>query len=144
MKTADDVEIKTRQIMTTYENCKTLRRCIVNRAAEVMSYTNWSDEFAAKQIREIPAALEKIGKVNIAELTADQMDDLGFGRWSKENPMRLIPLWLYPFLPDEIEIECIDGEKTRLKKSEMDTDHRYGMLAYGILPKAEVSHERGG
>ena len=126
--------------MTTYENCKTLRRCIVNRAAEVMNYTNWSDDFAAKQIREIPAALlEKIGKVNIAELTAEQMDDLGFGRWSEENPMRLIPLWLYPFLPDEIETECIDGKKSVLKKADMDNDHRFGCLAYGIWPNAELT-----
>ena len=72
----------------------------------------------------------------IAELNAEQMDDLGFGGWSEENPMRLIPLWLYQFLPDEIETECIDGKKTRLKKSEMDTDNRYGMLAYSILPNA--------
>lgn len=112
----------------------------MNRAAEVMNYTNWSDHSAAEKIREIPAAmLEKIGKVNIAELTADQMDDLGFERWSEENPMRLIPLWLYPFLPDEIEAECIDGKKSVHKKVDMDNDHRFGCLAYGIWPNAELS-----
>jgi hypothetical protein len=100
-----------------------------------MNYTNWSPDFAAKQIREIPVKMEEFGKVNIAELTAEQMDDLGFGVWSQGNPMRLIPLWLYPFLPDEIETECIDGTKSVLKKVDMDNDHRYGCLAYGIWPK---------
>lgn len=125
--------------MNTYEQCQTLRRCILNRAAEVMNYTNWGDDFAAKQIREIHENLkEKIGSINISELTAEQMDELGFGRWSEENTMRLIPLWLYQFLPDEIETECIDGKKSRLKKSEMDTDNRYGMLAYGIWPNDQA------
>ena len=124
-----------RQRMTTYEKCQAVRRAIVNRAAEVMNYTNWSDELAAKQIREISEVLaDKIGKINIAELTAPQMDDLGFGRWSKDNLMRLIPLWLFKFLPDEIESECIDGTKAVLKTAEMDNDNRFGCLAYGIWP----------
>jgi hypothetical protein len=125
--------------MTTYEKCQAVRRAIVNRAAEVMNYTNWSDEFATKQIREIPEVLaEKIGKINIAELTAPQMDDLGFGQWSEDNPMRLIPLWLFKFLPDEIESECIDGTKSVLKTAEMNNDHRFGCLAYGIWPNDHV------
>lgn len=96
-----------------------------------------------EKIREIPTALlEKIGKVNIAELTAEQMDDLGFIRWSEENPMRLIPLWLYQFLPDEIETECIDGEKFVLKRADMDNDHRLGWLAYGIWPNEKAETPR--
>lgn len=126
--------------MNTYEQCQTLRRCILNRAAEVMNYTNWSADFAASQIREIHEKLkDKIGTINIAELTAEQMDDLGFGKWSEENPMRLIPLWLYQFLPDEIETEWIDGKRSVLKKADMDTDNRYGMLAYGIWPNAVIT-----
>ena len=121
--------------MNAYEKCQAVRRAIVTRAAEVMNYTNWNDEFAANRIREIPEDLaEKIGKINIAEQTAPQMDDLGFGRWSKENPMRLIPLWLLKFLPEEIESECIDGTRATLKTASMDNDHRFGCLAYGVWP----------
>lgn len=121
--------------MTTYEKCKRVRRFMLNKAAEVMNYTNWSDEFSTKQIREITDIVDQqIGKINIAELTKEQMDDLGFGTWSEDNPMRLIPLWLFKFLPDEIESECINGTKTVLKTAEMDNDHRYGYLAYGIWP----------
>ena len=108
---------------------------MLNKAAEVMNYTNWSDEFSTKQNREITDIVDQqIGKINIAELTKEQMDDLGFGTWSEDNPMRLIPLWLFKFLPDEIESECINGTKTVLKTAEMDNDHRYGYLAYGIWP----------
>ena len=119
--------------MNTYEKCQQIRRFILNRAGEVYNYTNWDDEFAAKQIREIPSKTED--KIDVSDLTATEMDDLGFGKWAKEDPMFLIPLWLFPFLPDKIEAGCIDGEKKVYNKSEMDNDHRFGCLAYGVMPK---------
>ena len=125
--------------MTTYEKCKAIRRMIINRAAEVMAYDNWSDDFAVKQIRKFPDELskqtgEKYFGIQPAEMTDKQLEELGFGRWSDETPMRLIPLWLMPFLADEIETECIDGVKKLTKKSEMDNDNRFGCLAYGVIP----------
>lgn len=129
--------------MNTYDKCRGIRRYILNRAAEVMAYTNWDGEFALKQIRDIPREVleeHNFGMVNIAELTAEQMDNLDFGRWSEDNPMRLIPLWLLPFLPDEIEADCIDGVRTVYKRSEMNNDNRGGYLAYGIRPAAAVTH----
>lgn len=128
--------------MTNYEKCRALRQCILNRAAEVMNYTNWSNDFAAKQIKETHNSLsEQIGEIDIGDLTSAQMDDLGFGRWSDENQMRLIPLWLFQFLPEIIESKCING-KSMLKKSDMDTDNRFGFLAYGIMPKDALDTAR--
>lgn len=120
--------------MTAYESAKRIRNYVMQKSAEVMNYQNWSNEFAVQQIREIPEKSKSIGTVNISQLTEEQMNDLGFGRWSEENPMRLILLWLFPWLPEEVEVGCIDGVKQILKKSEMDTDHRFGYLAYGIFP----------
>ena len=130
--------------MTTYEKCQAVRSAIVNCAAEVMNYSSWDDGFAAKQIREIPETLAaEIGKINIAELTAPQMDDLGFGQLSKDDPMRLIPLWLFKFLPDEIECKSIDGAKSVRKTEEMDSDHSFGCLAYGVLPNTDNDIKTG-
>jgi len=130
--------------MNTYDKCKTIRRLIMNRAAEVIAYKNWGDDFAAKQIRNAPEEIEqqmKGGKelfgIQPAELTETEMADLGFGIWNDTTTMRLIPLWLLPFLADEIEAECISGEKTVIKKSEMDNDNRFGCLAYGVTPKVK-------
>ncbi len=112
--------------MTTFEKCCAIRRMILNRAAEVMAYENWSEEFATGKIRNFPKDLaeQKTGKdyfgIQPAKMTDKQLDELGFGRWSDKTPMRLIPLWLMPFLADEIEVECIDGEKKLIKKK------RYG------------------
>jgi hypothetical protein len=100
-----------------------------------MNYLKWNDEFCAKQIREIPELFaDKLQGLNISKLTEEEMKDLGFGVWDEDNPMRLIPLWLLKFLPDQIETESIGGEKKILEKSTMDNDHRFGCLAYGIIP----------
>jgi hypothetical protein len=122
--------------LSTYEKCEHVRYIIVKTASEVMTYTNWSDDFAAKQLREIPKRLlETVGPIEISELTSEEMDALDFATWSKENPIRLIPLWLYHFLPDKIFLTCIDGVSRTYKKSELDADNRAGCIAYGIHPR---------
>ena len=124
--------------MTAYELCQNYRRIILNRAAEVMNYT-WDPEFCALQIREIPEVLkgkEGFELIDTNDLTEEQMKNLDFGLWSEENPIRLIPLWLYPFLKEEFASGDIsDGPVHMVKKSEIDTDHRFGCLAYGVMPK---------
>lgn len=126
--------------MTEYQKAKRIRQYITQRAAEVMNYESWSDEFSTENIRNIPQKiLENIGTVDVTSLTDEEMEDLGFTKWSQDNPMRLIPLWLFPFLPEEIHIQNFDGSKQILKKSEMDKDHRFGCLAYGIPPLGSVN-----
>jgi hypothetical protein len=126
--------------MNTFEKCQQVRRLIMNRAAEVMAYQSWDNDFAAKQIKEIPSRLseneraEDFFGINPSDMTGQEMADLGFGLWSEDNPMRLIPLWLFPFLADEFESECIDGEKQVMRKADMDNDNRFGCLAYGVIP----------
>jgi hypothetical protein len=123
--------------MNSYELCKLIRRAIVNSAAEVIAYGSWGDDFCTRQVRGIVDRVKRIdwfSPVDLKDLTSAEMDDLGFGVWSDENPMRLIPLWLLPFLTDEIECECINGEKSVLKKVDMDNDARFGCIAYGVTP----------
>ena len=125
----------------TFEIAKNIRRIIVNSAAESMNYLNRNADFVASQIREIPERLKETDwfvPVNPADLTETEMRELDFGEYPEEGPMFLIPLWLFPFLPDEVDCGCIDGEKRIQKKSEMDNDHRFGCLAYGVMPKKEA------
>jgi len=125
--------------MTTYEKCKGIRRIIINRAAEIMAYDSWSNDFCAKKIKEIPSVLKDengnlINDIQPSDLTEEEMKDLGFGKFSEESQDMLIPLWLFPFLAEEITTQCIDGS-IKIKKSEMDNDNRFGCLAYGVYPK---------
>lgn len=127
--------------METYDKCKSLRMVIVNRAAEVMAYASWSDDFAASQIRNIAFDLKNSGKcdsffnIQPSEMTDSQLEDLGFGKWSEDTPMRLIPLWMLPFLAEKLEVEDINGEKSVVVTKDIDNDNRFGCLAYGVIPK---------
>jgi len=127
--------------MNTYEKCVRLRKIIVNRAAEIMVYQSWENDFSSENIRKLPeklAASEK-GKdllnIDPCDMSADQMRELGFERWEDDNPMMLIPLWLFPFLKDEFETDSIDGETGLMRKDDMDVDSRFGCLAYGVIPR---------
>ena len=99
---------------------------------------NWDKDFAIKQIKEVTEGLLKADgfrKVNPCDLTSEQMKDLGFRLWDEDNPIRLIPLWLFPFLVDEFECGSINDDEVRLTKlSEIDNDHRFGCLAHGVIP----------
>ncbi len=120
--------------MKEYEKCRAIRNYMVTRIAEIINY-DWGAEFSYEQAKEVPDKIvDSYGTVDITQLTDEQMEELGFGKWSDKTPIRLIPLWLYPFLPEEIEIQSIGGE-SKLKKEDMDNDHRFGCLAYGIKPK---------
>lgn len=129
--------------MTTFEKCKIIRNFILRRAAEVMVYTNWSAEFAASEIKSIPKDLvrgagEDFSNLNPADLTAEEMKELDFGVWSKDQPFRLIPLWLLPFLAEDLYVCDFEGNFKRVRKSELDNDNRFGCIAFGVLPKGYV------
>lgn len=122
---------------TSFEKLEYIRNIIAKRAAEVFTYKNWSDDFAAKYIREIPDILTnselELKDIDISVLTERECDLLGFGSWSKDNPMKLIPLWTLPFLPEKIKCSSISGNVV-IDKSNIDNDNRFGYLAYGIIP----------
>lgn len=103
----------------TYEVAKRIRQNIVISAAESMNYLNWSAEFVASQIRELPEQLktaEWFSPINPADLTEKEMIELGFTKWSKNDPIYLIPLWCFPFLSENVDCGCIDGKMRIYKK----------------------------
>lgn len=124
--------------MNTYEKCCAVRDALLRRIGEVIVYDNWSAEFVVEYCRGLPDDAEKFSfdvfGIQPAELTEEQCISLGFKKFSKNSAGYLIPIWLYPFLADEIHIHGIDGGQVCSKKG-MDTDNRFGMLAYRIFPK---------
>ena len=49
--------------------------------------------------------------------------------------LRLIPLYLYPSLPIGTILTSIDGKEIAFDGSNIDTDVRFGCIAWGIKPK---------
>lgn len=126
--------------MNTYETCKWLRQIILTAYGELNCYLS-NPDFWSNEIKTLADRIKTKNpdiKINLSELTGNEMKELGFGKWSEESKDYLIPIWLYPFLPENINTNCIDSTQC-LKKSEMDTDHRFGYLAYSIVPKNENS-----
>lgn len=129
--------------MNTFDICVMIRRTLLNRAAEVVAYKSWSDEFARGHLDELHTKLTEqtwFSAVNPNELTAEEMKQLGFQMWSESTPYYLIPLWLLPYLAETFQGYCIsDDDQQLLLKSEMDNDNRSGMLAYGVVPSPTIT-----
>lgn len=130
----------TQQRSRTFTLCDGIRRNILLRASETIQYNSWSDEFCRKQMLGMVDMLKSREYDNIDPtlLSYQEMDDLGFGRWNGNSPMRLIPLWLLPFLIDQFFCADISGKMCMRKKTDIDNDHRGGMLAYGVFSKEEA------
>ena len=122
--------------MNDYDFLLMVRQAIVNRAAEVFCYS-WDADFSSERIKEIPSVFSKseyFRNVDPNEMTKDQLVNLGFQMWDDESRLMLIPLYVYPFLKDEIMCGSIsDKEACLMKTSEIDIDHRFGCLAYGVF-----------
>ncbi len=126
---------------STYDICKWIRKAILTNAGEVIAY-NWDADFIKKNLKELPEKLKKaegFRPIDPSDLEDEEMKNLGFGIWSEENPIRLIPLWLKPFLAERIKAGSISGEEpSEIETASMDDDHRFGCLAYGVIPKQAV------
>ena len=122
--------------MSDYEFLLIVRETIINRAAEVFNYV-WSDDLSSERIKEIPDVFSKCDyfrKVDPNEMSIEQLESLGFKKWDSESGLMLIPLYLYPFLKDGLMCASIlDIEARPIKVSDIDTDNRFGCLAYGIF-----------
>ena len=122
--------------MSDYEFLLMVREAIINRAAEVFNY-DWSDDFSSERIKEIPDVFSKSAyfrKVDPNKMSIEQLENLGFKKWDGESGLMLIPLYLYPFLKDGLMCASIsDIEARPIKVSDIDTDNRFGCLAYGIF-----------
>ena len=101
-----------------------------------MFYRNSKNSYD-ERIKEIPSVFSKyefFRKVDPNEMTKDQLFKLGFQMWDEDSGLMLIPLYVYPFLKDEIICGSISDICARLiKVSEIDLDHHFGCLAYGVF-----------
>lgn len=125
--------------MTTFSNMTSILRAIATSAAMGAAYPSWDDAFARKEVRNewlnTSDTMRRrnpiiFSALDIKGLSPDEMDMLGFGVWSKESGLRLIPLWLFHYISDETKLTSIDGSTSM--KPDCDLDVRFGCIAFGI------------
>lgn len=99
---------------------------VLNRMSEEYVYGSGSCDFER--------LYEQIGeKVDLKSLTIEDAKYLGFCRWDEEYPnLWLMPIWLFPIIPEGMELMDINGEKFKFERDKADKDIRFGCLAYGI------------
>lgn len=110
-----------------------LRHALLTKFAELFEY-DWSDDFKLEELKSFPdpKLIERyqITKKDLEQLGKKDLFNVGFGLWSEESGIYLIPIHYKPFLDPEMEVISINDEIVKAK--DMDNDHRGGMLAYGI------------
>lgn len=98
---------------------------------KALHFGSWqSEEDIEEEISYLQAAF------NEGHLTKEEFDK----KVAKEKNtlgLRLIPLYLYPSLPIGITLTSIGGEKIVFDGSNIDTDTRFGCIAWGIKPKKD-------
>ncbi|ANN86433.1 hypothetical protein KNT56_gp167 [Escherichia phage phT4A] len=123
--------------LTLIDICKSIRDAVLTKASEVTVYSSWSAEFGYEEIVNFPDRLKNtkwFRYIDPNEFSLDELEELNFSRWDEHSGLRLIPLWLLPYIDPEAKVLCIDGNEVLFKDA--DNDHRFGMLAYGVKPKA--------
>ena len=123
--------------MTTFEMCKSIRNAILNNTAAVAAYTDWTEKSAAGRIRGLAEKVKRakwFKAPSIDLLTDAEMAELGFMRWTDNSPMRLIPLWLLPYLTGRLTVVNIDGTVARVEVDSLDNGNHDGMLPHGLIP----------
>lgn len=98
---------------------------------KALHFGSWqSNEDVEEEISLIRSEFGKghLTKKEFEKEVANQKNTLG---------LRLIPLYLYPSLPIGITLTSIDGEEIVFDGSNIDTDIRFGYLAWGIKPKRD-------
>ena len=96
-----------------------------------LHFGRWqSEEDIEEEISLIQSEFEKghLTKEEFEKKVENEKNTLG---------LRLIPLYLYPSLPIGITLTSIDGEEIVFNGSNIDTDARFGCIAWGIKPKKD-------
>lgn len=123
----------------TFQLCQMILVATATRAAEPIEYTSWGADFSIQHIRDLPGRLMKspdFFPVDPNDLTREEMENLGFRKWSKESDLMLIPLYLFPYMKEGITVTSISGDQYYFFRESADNDHRMGLLAFGVVPKA--------
>lgn len=110
----------------------------INRVAETVQYTSWSDEFCRKEIKKATyKMLDELNKfIDWDNLTKEEAKELRFVLWDEEQPyLYLLPLYILPILPIGTKLITIGGEEIVYDGTNVDKDIRCGYIAYGINVK---------
>lgn len=124
--------------LTDYAKARMIRQALLRATGEANQY-GWSDEAIRAQLFHTASKLQAY-KVDVTKLSLSEVNELDFGNW--DGKLRLVPLWLFPYLAEGQRLTSINGEektvnlsyRDRNSPSYIDNDHRFGSVAWGFVP----------
>lgn len=82
------------------------------------------------------------GKIDFNSLTEREAIELRFGKWCEEDPsLYLMPIWVLSVLPIGTKVTSINGDEIVYDGKNIDSDTRFGCLAYGVRVKLDTKEE---
>jgi hypothetical protein len=101
------------------------------------AYSEDSDKWSATDINsdlaELYKSLEKY-EFDIREMSKTELEEFGFQGWDSTG-LHLIPAWVFPLIPKDLELTTIMGEKFTLNDNPNPSlDTRGGLLSFGFIP----------
>ena len=131
----------------TYNKLYNIRQNLANRFV-MCSLGEWSDDFKLNTLssvfEEYKTYINSMPfEIDITLLSTEQLENLGFGKWSSDTGLRLVPICLIPFI-GSVELTDIFGTEKVSADKVKDYNTRFGCIPYGIVPKDFVPDENKG
>lgn len=122
--------------MNNKEKCIRIRNAIVKTSAEIFAYhVFWGKDFSMSELVRLPEKIksqEWFSPIDFSGMDFQELIDVGFGKWDEESGIYLIPLYLLPYIKIGLKVTSISGDELVIGDKDIDTDNRFGCLAYGI------------
>ena len=109
---------------------------LCNRSTQIMT-SNKEEYKRARDVLDTGANVCRSQYVwgELMKLDLRDLERLGFQRYCADSTLTLIPLWVYPCIPDRTILVHINGDKKIKGLDNIDLDTRGGCIAYGVYIK---------
>lgn len=97
--------------------------------SENVRYKLVVDDHTRYQVFE-PQTTRHLTVADLSSIPVTDMFKLGFGNW--DGKIMLIPLWAFKLIADGEELVSIEGDTVVVGCGEIDTDTRFGCIAFGF------------
>lgn len=102
-------------------------------------FKTWTRETFEDLLNRRILAQNKLTLEELRQVPLDDLTDLGFGIWSNESGLLLIPIYFVRAINQGEIVNSINGATCKL--SEVDYDVRYGLIGYGFKHPGIIKKE---
>jgi len=132
-------------------NLHTVMQELLWAAAHAAAISRWSDKVARKQIKKVWENSEDIlrkkkdivfTREDILSLSVEDQVIFGFRVWAVDNPIVLIPLWIWSYIEDGSTVFDTSGRAYVKGIDDIDHGTRFGCIEYGFLPDTHIPKDQ--